>query len=105
MQPRRDQRRHPRGAHQIPDAVVRPVVRFGDHSLVDAASRLPGEQIGRHPLYAHAAFRRKHQHFPDALTPPVRHADLADAPGTERLEDGIEPVDDHGLEGAGRSTE
>ena len=64
--------------------------------------RLPGEQIGGHPLYAHAAFRRKRQHLADALPPAVRHADLADAPGTERLEDGIEPVDDHGLE-AGRT--
>ena len=67
---------------------------IGDDSLVHAALRVVIELVARHGCDAYAASRRFFKQLLQPVVGTLRDADLLHAAGLDRLEDGVDAVDD-----------
>jgi len=90
-----DQRRAVRGVRQILERGFGAPLDLGDNALVNAALRIVIELLARHEPHAHAAARRLFKKLLQAIVGPLRHADLLHPSGLDRLEHGVDAVDDH----------
>ena len=90
-----DQRGCPGPPHQILDTVLPRVLHVGDHTLMDAAPRLPGKRVYRQLHHRDTSLGRQRHERTHALPASRTHAELSHAAGAQCLEHGIDPVDDH----------
>jgi hypothetical protein len=83
-------------SYQFLDTPRRDVLDLRHDTLVHAATRVPIQHVRRHASYSYSPLGGERQHLPHAIAAPIADTQLLDAPGAESLDDGINPVDDHG---------
>jgi hypothetical protein len=82
--------------YQLIETVLSRIIDISDHSLVHTTSRPAGETIRGRVLRTDAMRHRKCEQVAHSIVTAIADPQLFDTPGSQRLNHGVDTVDDHG---------